>query len=64
MQAQRVTPEALIAKRVEAKNLLTPTEELAAGVLDDLVERPGSRKADDWLRAESPRKAQRQRGHE
>ena len=41
MQPQRVTPEALIAEGVEAKDLQTLTEELAAGVLDDLIEEPG-----------------------
>ena len=38
MQSQRVAPEALIAEGVEAKDLLTLTEQLAAGVLDDLIE--------------------------
>ena len=39
MQPQRVAPEALVAERVEAKDLLAPAEQLGAGVLDDLVER-------------------------
>ncbi len=53
MQPQRVTPEALIAEGVEAKDLQTLTEELAAGVLDDLIERARTRECGGWLRPDT-----------